>query len=397
MTTATVSDKALLAAPKDATPPASEMLVKIARDFGVNPLRQWKEMMLLSRGPGKLAAEEYVSSGAFKTEFDMAAKKEFIGKRASLAMNNAANHKQYCAAAGFVRDKALYSRMLNDLGLRSTRTQAVVHARRRLGDMTLLADADQVVRFLKDGAKYPIFGKPVNGTRSIGSVLIESLDAKTGQLLLGNGREIDAVAFANEIFTDYPDGYLFQDALKQHPELVNAVGGSIGAMRILTIRERSGISTLYKLWKIPSPTAMSDNFWQDGSMIALINDHGQVEKCMTGQGPDHREIEEHPVTGARFKDLTIPHFKDALALAEEAHAVFPEFGFIGWDMAICEDGPTIIEANDNPLHVMYQLASGHGVRNAEFAPRFDAVIAETERLIAEEFKIYQTREELKKA
>ena len=395
MSIATVSDKALLVAPKAPKPPAAETLVRIARQFGVNPLRQWKEMIILARGPGKLAADEYVSTGAFKAEFDMDAKKEFLGKTSSTAINEAANNRKFCATRGFVADKALYTYLLNKMGFRAAHNQAVAHTRRRLGDIPVLSGPDDIVDFLQNRAAYPLFGKPINGSGSIGSVLIRELDASSGTLKLGNGRDIDMHQFAREAVADYPEGFLFQSALRQHPELTRAVGDAVGALRILTIREKTGISVLYTLWKIPSPSAMSDNYWQDGSMIALIGADGQIEKCMTGAGPEHRALEAHPTSGVRVDEIQMPDMAQAQQLAIEAHSIFPEFGVVGWDMAMCEDGPTIIEANDNPYHVLYQVASGRGARNAEFGPRFEAVAAETKRMIGDDYATYKAREKAK--
>ena len=47
------------------------------------------------------------------------------------------------------------------------------------------------------------------------------------------------------------------------------------------------------------------------------------------------------------------------------------------------DGPAIIECNDNPFHMLYQLAYGRGIRNPEFTPVFERVAARSKALMAE--------------
>jgi hypothetical protein len=397
MSTLAPTDKALLAAPKTPKPPAADTLVRIARDFGVSPLRQMREMWTLRRGPGKLSAAEYVSSGAFRPCFDAAAKREFVGREGSYQLNIGPNDMKLTVSRGFVRDKILYTQLLRSLGLPATETQALVHGTRHAGELPVLRAPDAVMDFLRSRARFPLFGKPVEGSGSVGSVLILSLEAKTGMLRLGNGREMEMEAFAHEIIADYPEGFLFQTAIAQHETLAQVTGAAVGTLRVVTTRDETGIRPLYTLWKIPSPRAMSDNYWQDGSMIAEIDADGRVISCAHGAGPGYEKIERHPVSGVVFAGLQIPHWARLHEVAVAAHGVFPEFGIIGWDIGMGAEGPVIIEANDNPYHALYQLAADRGVRNADLVPRFEAAAAETKRQLSGRIDIHNARQKAKSA
>lgn len=397
MSTLAPTDKALLAAPKTPKPPAADTLVRIARDFGVSPLRQLREMWALRRGPGKLSAQEYVSTGAFRPQFDMAAKQEFVGREGSYLLNIGPNDHKLTVSRGFVRDKILYTQLLRSLGLPATQTQALVHSARHVGDIPVLRAPQEVMAFLLSVARLPLFGKPVEGSGSVGSVLIQSVDAKTGMLHLGNGRQMDLDAFAHEIISEYPEGFLFQSAIRQHKTLRDVTGDAVGTIRVVTTRDETGIKPLYTLWKIPSPKAMSDNYWQDGSMIAEIDTQGRVVTCAHGAGPGYEQIDTHPVSGIAFAGLQIPHWDQLHDVAVQAHGVFPEFGIIGWDIGVGEDGPVIIEANDNPFHALYQLAAGKGVRNPDLLPRFSAAAAHTKRLLQGRIQTHNARQAAKQA
>ncbi len=397
MSTIAPPGKALLAAPKTPKPPAADTLIRIAREFGVSPLRQMREMWALRRGPGKLSAQEYVSTGAFRPEFDAAAKREFVGREGSYRLNIDPNDLKLTVSRGFVRDKILYTQLLRSLGLPATETQALVHGTRHAGDMPVLRAPQEVMAFLLTRARFPLFGKPVEGSGSVGSVLLLSVDASTGMLALGNGRKLDMEAFAHEIVADYPEGFLFQSAIDQHETLRAVTGAAVGTLRVVTTRDEIGIRPLYTLWKIPSPQAMSDNYWQDGSMIAELDAGGRVLSCAHGTGPGYEKIDAHPVSGVAFAGLHIPHWEALHEVAVEAHGVFPEFGIIGWDIGLGQDGPVIIEANDNPFHALYQLAADRGVRNAEFLPRFEAATRETKRLLKARIDTHAGREAAKRS
>ncbi|MCY4181039.1 MAG: hypothetical protein OXD48_12355, partial [Litoreibacter sp.] len=141
-----------------------------------------------------------------------------------------------------------------------------------------------------------------------------------------------------------------------------------------TIAEDGQARPLYALWKLPAPGAMSDNFWQAGSMLAELDlATGTVKQVRCGKGVDMELVDTHPQTGKALTGFEIPHFKAALDLAVAAHGLAIDNGVLGFDIGIAQDGPVVIEGNTNPFHMLYQLATGRGALNAEFAPVFDRI------------------------
>lgn len=394
MTTATLPNKALLAAPKDAQPPASATMVAVARKYGVSPIRQMREMFSLRYGPGKIALPEYYELGLFDSEMDRSAKRAYVGVEASYDVNAAMSPRDLVGARFFVADKPVYTALLHELGFRTTETQAVASAERLLGNIPTLATPAAVQAFLKKDARYPLFAKPCSATGSYGSALITGLEGES--IRLGNGRAIDLDTFSKEIFTDYPEGFLFQTALNQHKALTDVAGPAVGTMRVVTVRDEVMPRVLYTVWKLPSANAMSDNFWQKGSMVAEITPEGTVNRCRIGVGLEGQWVEKHPVSGVPLPEFQIPHWDDVQDIACKAHALFPEFGIIGWDIAVTEDGATIIESNDNPYHQLYQLSHGRGIRNPDFVPVFDKVNALSTQMLDLRQTMYERRKNAKK-
>jgi D-alanine-D-alanine ligase-like ATP-grasp enzyme len=81
--------------------------------------------------------------------------------------------------------------------------------------------------------------------------------------------------------------------------------------------------------------------------------------------------------------LKIPHWDKVIEITTQAHQLYPNFGVFGWDIAVTEEGPLIIECNANPHHMLYQLATGRGIYNEDFAPVLDQVIDRSKRLLSE--------------
>lgn len=389
------AEKALLVAPQNPSPPAAETMVAVARRYGLGPLRQMREMYGLHFGPGKLALHEYFSSGAYNPKLSMAQKREYVGKIGSYDLNVAASPFKLTGNRSFLRDKVMYSALLEQLGLPTTVTQAVVHSDRGFGSLPVLRSAKDVIDFLRGPARYPLFAKPCEGAAAIGSALIT---ARGGDLLrLGNGRAVDLEGFAHEVVEDYPEGFIFQNAIEQHPHMTAMTGASVGTLRTVTIRDAQGIRPLYTVWKVPSPRAMSDNFWQRGSMVALVDDDtGRVKRCNIGTGLSAEWIKLHPVSGLGFEGFQIPHWDAVIETACKGHALFPEFGIVGWDIAVGPDGPILIECNDNPFHVLWQLAAGRGFRNARFMDQLAAANARSEELLKSRISTFRGRQQAKR-
>ena len=224
----------------------------------------------------------------------------------------------------------------------------------------------------------------MRGSQALGSVLIRSVDAAAASATLGNGQTVALAGLAAEVVANTDYGFVFQDAVAVHPAIAAITGSSaVSTVRVVTVNRTDQPEVLYTAWKLPSPTAMSDNFWQAGSLIALVAPKtGEVLQVRLASGPDTQWPEVHPVSGCQFKGITLPDWQAVLDLAIAAHAIVPDNGLLGWDIALTPQGPLIIECNENTGHALYQLAADRGVLNAEFLPVFDQIIARNTRILA---------------
>ncbi|PCH65643.1 MAG: hypothetical protein COC12_14300 [Rhodobacteraceae bacterium] len=394
MTSATIDDKALLAAPQDAKAPASATLVSVARAHGLSPFAQMRKMIALRFGPGKIDQPEYYAYGLFHPDLTLEQKKEFVGITGSWKINCRLNPADLTVSRVFVSDKVMYTALLRQLGFSTTKTQGVASKTRNFGNTPALRDPAALQDFLTNQAQFPLFGKPCEGRGSVGSAMLAGIE--DGQIVMGNGHRADLAGFCAEVFADYPEGFIFQTALTQHKALADVAGSAIGTMRVVTVRDTDTPRVLYTVWTIPSPDAMSDNFWQSGSMIAQVDENGQVGACKVGTGLEARMIDTHPVSGARFDSVRVPEWEKLQQMASEAHALFPEFGIIGWDIAITPDGPVIIEANDNSYHALWQLPEGRGILNPDFIPVFDKTAAKSQSILQGKIDMINIRKQAKK-
>ena len=56
-------------------------------------------------------------------------------------------------------------------------------------------------------------------------------------------------------------------------------------------------------------------------------------------------FKEHPITHFVAKGTQLPMWREVLALAKKAAYVVPQVAYVGWDIALTEKGPVLIEGN----------------------------------------------------
>lgn len=350
-------------------------MVQVARAHGVGPLRQALEIRRLGRGETQLVASEYYAFQLYRPTLDVAEKREFVGEKGSYELNLKLSPPGLTNLRGFLSDKVALTGLYRAWGLPTTETQAVFHPNRRLGTLPVLQNAADIRDFLLTRARYPLFGKPVAGAQAQGSARFVGIEGDS--MRLANGTSVPLDRLVAEIAAHSAVGYVFQTAIDPHPALKAMTGSdATSTVRVVTVIEDNSPRVLYTLGKLASPTAMSDNFWQAGSLISLLDPaNGRMEKVRHGSGLATQWPTHHPVTGAPLVGETLPHWQAVVDLAIAAHAAFPVNGILGWDIAITETGPVLIECNENTGHALYQLAADRGVLNADFRPAFDRIIA----------------------
>ena len=85
-----------------------------------------------------------------------------------------------------------------------------------------------------------------------------------------------------------------------------------------------------------------------------------------GTGLDQVETTHHPDTDAQITGAVLPIWQEALDLALNAQSLLKQVPLIGWDIAISNNGPLIIEANETPDLALMQYASGRGMLDDKF-------------------------------
>lgn len=92
--------------------------------------------------------------------------------------------------------------------------------------------------------------------------------------------------------------------------------------------------------------ATVDNFHAGGLAAKVDIETGELGPASDiGLHPNSKWHANHPLSGGQIAGRKLPFWQETIDLARRAHAATPGRAVIGWDIAILDDGPVIIEGN----------------------------------------------------
>lgn len=161
-----------------------------------------------------------------------------------------------------------------------------------------------------------------------------------------------------------PGIWLLQSFLQSHEAIRKVNSSALNTTRIVTMLD-GGEPKYLAGFQAFAVNGESTDSWGKGSICVGIDIESE---CLLEYGfynlsiKDKSITEKHPDTGMIFRDYHIPHLKAAAELCIKAHKLLYFNFIVGWDVAITDEGPVIIEANEKPGMNVVQCFDG-GLRN----------------------------------
>ena len=196
----------------------------------------------------------------------------------------------------------------------------------------------------KNSAK--VIYKPVRGSKGNGVQIFD----------IDNNR----VKSVYEELIDLPKGVV-EECVVQHSDLSGLSPTSVNTVRIVSVSSMTHPVTsdgkymdiAYAALRIGGTGAIVDNF-HSGGMVAAI-DMNTGELVTDAADEEGNVYHQHPATGKPIRGFKVPYFKEALELVNEAIIRKKTEGLLGWDIAITENGPVLIEVNLKPAVVLLSM------------------------------------------
>jgi len=339
--------------------PFGETMPRVMNEYGKSFSSQIKDLFSLSLRNNKLSPDEYYQMKLFDDEtYSPEDKKKFVGlaKSRQIWTAIATVNPWY----GFMRDKYATEKLLNSFGVPITETMAVIGGNYP-GQSSKVSSVDKLRVFFKL-AEFPVFGKPVNANRSLGSARFSAYNEKTDELTLSNDRKITVENLWDEIGSSFNGEYLLQKCLETNSSLKDITGGGLPTVRIITLDSGNGPQVYRCCMKLTGNGNVADNFWRKGNLLASIDkETGALQPALTAMGIDGKLVTHHPDTDAMIEGTVIPFWEEAKTLSLSVAEFYKNALLIGFDMGITDDGPVIVEVNNDPHLIMLQAAFRKGM------------------------------------
>lgn len=150
---------------------------------------------------------------------------------------------------------------------------------------------------------------------------------------------------------------LIEEVIIQNKEISKLYSCSVNTLRLFTFYDGENAYVLNSVFKIGNG-GVTDNF-SSGSMYTFTDDDGVVIVPAIDQDDNIYEI--HPITKEKIVGFKVPLYDEACKLVIEAAKLMPTIKYIGWDVAITDKSPVIIEGNSYPgvFQIKPSLTNNH--------------------------------------
>ena len=155
---------------------------------------------------------------------------------------------------------------------------------------------------------------------------------------------------------------LIEEYVIQHHTLMDLSPSGLNTVRIFTQLHQGKVDLLGARLRI-SVNSPVDNMGA-GNLAAPVDEAtGIVIGPAVYSDIRSEEREVHPITGVKIVGFAVPYWDRVLDLVKEAALHIPENKSIGWDIAITETGPELIEGNHNWCKLLWQLPVKKGLKH----------------------------------
>jgi hypothetical protein len=321
-----------------------DQLTKASQVSGRSRYEIALEALRLRTTGHKLGLSEYLDYQLYKNDLSWAQKQSFAGLRLQRIVEEILvdDYSRFLSL-----DKVTMYALFEGLGLPIPKLRATYRSLRPSSSIPQLHTPAELEQFLVQTANMPTYIKRSFGGFGRGNTLVTGVDR--GMVMTGNGKSEEMSEFVNSFDDGRSLGWVLQEPLTSHSRISELTGSQkISGIRFHTFLSRDGVVPTKAIFKVNVGVRDTDNFEHgaSGNMLAAVDiSTGRVVRAVMGVGFTQIVDPKHPVTGREIVGFEMPHWRQAVELVMEAQKAFPGFLCPGWDIAICESGPKIVEIN----------------------------------------------------
>lgn len=270
-------------------------------------------------------------------------KKSFLGLNEQRHYLDLLNPIKYYSLA---RNKYLAHRILENTGVRKSELYCYYQPEGRVYDSAEIASTvADVCRILKQKGVEQCVIKDTENSHGEGVMVVKTIEYLDDDCKLNyfNGKS----AMLSEVLGKHP--LIFEALIKQTAQFSSFNSSSVNTVRFMTTLYPNGeakvIATFIKIGRAGSCV---DNAGSGGNVDVCVDvETGKIQYAIQYDGwRKISEIEKHPDSGTQLNGVVIDNWEQIKADVIRFQQAMPWCKAAGWDIAITDEGPLVIEVND---------------------------------------------------
>lgn len=209
----------------------------------------------------------------------------------------------------------------------------------------LTSSIDRIDGFIKDKKKV-VLKKSTGGQGKF--VKIIELEGKTGEWIK---------SYAEQLQFD-----ILEDFVYQHDSLQKLSPNSLNTIRFITFLKKNGTVEIVGSSLRMGLDKKTDNLSSGGITCKVNVNTGIIESKGYSFDITKPLCDVHPISGVKLEGFQIPYWEDVKSMCIKAASKYDDNRCIGWDVAITNDGPLLIEGNHDWGARVWQMPAGKGMK-----------------------------------
>lgn len=151
---------------------------------------------------------------------------------------------------------------------------------------------------------------------------------------------------------------MVEECIASHPDMVFG-NSSVNTIRVHAILDKEGNVHIFKcILRAGVGNTVVDNYARGGVIYEVDSESGRI--ISPGYLKVGNTVYFHPGTEYYMLGRQIPLWDSVLETVKAAHKTLPNCRFIGWDVAITNEGALLIEGNHNPDYELLEFLGTKG-------------------------------------
>lgn len=218
---------------------------------------------------------------------------------------------------------------------------------------------EQLEEILREKRPRTLVIKPAGGIQGQSVLVYNEIDHETGLARSATGQTEDYLQAIRRLPTVElrgGSGWVVQTQVKQHPRLATINPHTSNTVRVVThVKDDGAIQVPFSVVRFGRLGNMVDNWAHGGISVGICVANGEMGRGIIKPKHGGRWVEAHPDTAIGFAGTKVPKWNETVELCKRAARLFPGVRSIGWDVIVTDEGPVILEANEEWDLIMVQV------------------------------------------